>query len=67
LQQLKLRNPVLIGFGIRDKASFDAACRHANGAIIGTAYIRAIEKAADVDAATREFLSGVVGVEAGAI
>ena len=67
LQQLKLRNPVLIGFGIRDKASFDAACRHASGAIIGTAYIRAIEKAADVDAATREFLSGVVGVEAGAI
>ena len=67
LQQLKLRNPVLIGFGIRDKASFDAACRHASGAIIGTAYIRAIEKAADVDAATREFLSGVVGVEARAI
>jgi tryptophan synthase alpha chain len=67
LQQLKLRNPVLVGFGIRDKASFDAACRYANGAIIGTAYIRAIEKATDVDAATREFLSGIVGVEAGAV
>jgi tryptophan synthase alpha chain len=67
LQQMKLRNPVLIGFGIRDKASFDAACRHANGAIIGTAYIRAIGQATDVDAATREFLSGVVGVEAGTV
>ena len=67
LQQMKLRNPVLIGFGIRDKASFDAACRHANGAIIGTAYIRAIESATDVDVATREFLSGIVGVEAGAV
>jgi tryptophan synthase alpha chain len=67
LQQMKLRNPVLIGFGIRDKASFDAACRHANGAIIGTAYIRAIESAPDVDVATREFLSGIVGVEAGAV
>jgi tryptophan synthase alpha chain len=67
LQQMKLRNPVLIGFGIRDKASFNAACRHANGAIIGTAYIRAIENATDVDAATRKFLSGVVGVEAGKV
>jgi tryptophan synthase alpha chain len=67
LQQMKLRNPVLIGFGIRDKGSFDAACRHANGAIIGTAYIRAIENATDVDAATRKFLSGVVGVEAGKV
>ena len=67
LQQMKLRNPVLVGFGIRDKASFDTACRHANGAIIGTAYIRAIEQAADIDAATRKFLSGIVGVEAGAV
>ncbi|HEV2480354.1 MAG TPA: tryptophan synthase subunit alpha [Puia sp.] len=67
LQQMQLRNPVLVGFGIRDRASFDAACRHANGAIIGTAYIRAIGQATDVDAATREFLSGIVGVEAGAV
>lgn len=67
LQQMKLRNPVLVGFGIRDRDSFDAACRHANGAIIGTAYIRAIDQATDVDAATREFLSGIVGVEAGAL
>ena len=67
LQQLKLRNPVQIGFGIRDKASFDAACRYVNGAIIGTAYVRAIEEAADVDAATRKFVSGIVGVEAGTV
>ena len=45
LQQMGLRNPVLVGFGIRDKASFEAACLHANGAIIGTAYIRALEQA----------------------
>jgi len=67
LRQMKLRNPVMVGFGIRDRSSFDAACRHANGAIIGTAYIRAIEQAADIDAATRKFLSGIAGVEAGAV
>lgn len=67
LKQMKLRNPVMVGFGIRDRASFDAACRHANGAIIGTAYVRAIDDATDIGAATRKFLSGIVGVEAGAI
>jgi tryptophan synthase alpha chain len=48
LERMKLRNSVLVGFGIRDRASFEAACRHANGAIIGTAYIKALE-AADED------------------
>jgi tryptophan synthase alpha chain len=67
LQEMKLRNPVLIGFGIRDRTSFDAACSHANGAIIGTAYIRAIEQATDIDGATREFLWATVGVEAGKV
>jgi tryptophan synthase alpha chain len=43
LQQMQLKNPVLVGFGIRDKASFDAACLHANGAIIGSAFVRALE------------------------
>jgi tryptophan synthase alpha chain len=60
LQQMKLRNPVLIGFGIRDKGSFEAACRYANGAIIGTAYIRALEGAVDLGAATKKFLSGML-------
>ena len=37
-----VRNPVIIGFGIHDKASFDAACSYADGAIIGSAFIQAI-------------------------
>ena len=44
LKHMKLKNPVLVGFGIKDKETFDAACHNANGAIIGTAYIRALEK-----------------------
>lgn len=60
LQQMKLRNPVLVGFGIRDKATFEMASRHANGAIIGTAYIRALEQGGDVNAATKKFLSTIL-------
>jgi len=45
LEGMGLKNPVLVGFSIRDRASFEAACLHTNGAIIGTAYIRALENA----------------------
>src|SRR5215831_13315562 len=31
IQSLKLRNPVLVGFGIKDKESFIDACQYANG------------------------------------
>jgi tryptophan synthase alpha chain len=60
LEEMQLRNPVLVGFGVRDKNSFEAACRHTQGAIIGTAFIRAIEGAADIGTATREFLGTIV-------
>jgi tryptophan synthase alpha chain len=60
LEEMRLRNPVLVGFGVRDKNSFEAACRNTQGAIIGTAYIRAIEGAADIGKATKEFLSSIL-------
>lgn len=59
LQAMKLQNPVLVGFGIKDKETFDTACKYANGAIIGTAYIKAIEGAEDVEAKTKEFIKNV--------
>lgn len=60
LKSLHLQNPVLVGFGIKDKTSFDEACRYANGAIIGSAYIKALENVVDVEAATEVFLHGVL-------
>ncbi|RYF99298.1 MAG: tryptophan synthase subunit alpha [Chitinophagaceae bacterium] len=60
LKAMKLANPVLVGFGIKDKRTFDAACEHANGAIIGTAYIKALGEGTDVTETTKEFLGGVL-------
>jgi tryptophan synthase alpha chain len=60
LQSLKLKNPVLVGFGIKDKATFETACKYANGAIIGSAYIKALESDDNVETATREFLNGIL-------
>ena len=61
LRDLGLRNPVLIGFGIKDKATFDAACQYTAGAIIGTAYIRALENGKSISQATKEFVHGIIG------
>ena len=61
LKQLKLKNPVLVGFGIKDRSTFQTASDHANGAIIGTAYINAIGKSNDVNATTRDFLQSILG------
>ncbi|RAJ87640.1 tryptophan synthase alpha chain [Chitinophaga dinghuensis] len=59
LKNMQLKNPVMIGFGIRDKATFDAAAAHANGAIIGTAFIKAIENSTDLKATIKDFVAGV--------
>ena len=61
LQSMNLKNPVLVGFGIKDNATFEAACAHANGAIIGTAFIKAIGDTDDVEEETSKFLQKIKG------
>jgi tryptophan synthase alpha chain len=56
---MNLKNPVLVGFGIKDRTTFQAACKYANGAIIGSAYIKALENS-DTEEATKKFLEGVL-------
>jgi tryptophan synthase alpha chain len=60
LQQMNLKNPILVGFGIKDKQTFTAACKYTNGAIIGSAYINALQNAPDVGSATKQFLDGIL-------
>jgi tryptophan synthase alpha chain len=60
LKSLQLKNPVLVGFGIKDKTTFESACRHASGAIIGSAYIKALEKSTNIASDTRTFLSSIL-------
>jgi tryptophan synthase alpha chain len=60
LKGYRLQNPVLVGFGIRDRETFDTACKHANGAIIGTAYIQQLEHSDEVEKATHDFLGSIL-------
>src|SRR5688572_14698427 len=60
LKNLRLRNFILVGFGIKDKSTFDAACQHADGAIIGSAFIKALEGATDEQQSVKQFLKSII-------
>jgi tryptophan synthase alpha chain len=60
LQSMKLANPVLVGFGIKDQATFESASKYTNGAIIGTAFIKALENTKDIAGSVKQFLSGIL-------
>jgi tryptophan synthase alpha chain len=60
LSSYRLNNPILVGFGIKDKATFDAVKPHANGAIIGSAFIQALGKGEVTEVTTKNFISSVL-------
>jgi tryptophan synthase alpha chain len=60
IQAMKLKNPTLIGFGISDKETFDTACQYANGAIIGSAFIKALTNGDDVKLVTQQFIKSIL-------
>ena len=55
-----LRNPILVGFGISDRNRFRQACAHVSGAIIGSAFIRAISAAPEPATAAGQFIREVL-------
>ncbi|MRG46081.1 tryptophan synthase subunit alpha [Chitinophaga sp. SYP-B3965] len=61
LKEMKLKNPVLIGFGIKDKQTFAAACANSNGAIIGSAFVKAIENSTNLQSSIQSFVQGIKG------
>lgn len=44
VRQMNLKNPRMIGFGISDHATFTNACKYANGAIIGSAFLKSLDE-----------------------
>ena len=61
IEALQLDNPKLIGFGISDAHTFRTACEYFNGAIIGSAFIRALAgQEGRVAEATRDFVHSIL-------
>lgn len=46
---MNLKNPHLIGFGISNKATLDTVNKYSSGAIIGSAFIKALNETQDVE------------------
>ena len=59
IQQMKLTNPALIGFGISDHESFEVACRHMQGAIIGSAFVKMLGKGKVDEKEIGAFIEGI--------
>jgi tryptophan synthase alpha chain len=43
IKAMALKNPAIIGFGISNSTNFDKACEYANGAIVGSAFVKLLE------------------------
>lgn len=59
IQSMNLKNPLMVGFGIADKASFQTACQYASGAIIGSAFIKAISSPGDLKTNIHSFIKSI--------
>ena len=55
INNLSLKNPKIIGFGISDKKSYNEACKYSNGAIIGTNFIKSLDEN-DLSNSIREYI-----------
>lgn len=56
---MQLKNPRLIGFGISNKETFDAACREASGAIIGSKFISLLGSEESIDDAAKKLIAAI--------
>lgn len=63
INAMNLRNPRLIGFGIKDNATYLKACDYANGAIIGSAFIRVLQETKDLENDVRNFVRDIKNPE----
>ena len=61
IAEMDLRNPRLIGFGISNHETFSTACQYAAGAIIGSAFIKALQSNTNLQKTIQEFVDMVRG------
>ena len=60
VKALNLTNPLVVGFGISNRESFNEVCKYASGAIIGSAFVRMLEEQKDWKKGTEEFVKGIL-------
>lgn len=56
---MNLKNPRLIGFGISNKTTFDAACENASGAIIGSKFVTLLGSEPSIEKAAEKLIQAI--------
>ena len=59
VKALKLKNPLVIGFGISNRETFNHACSYANGAIIGSAFVKMLNETIDWKKGISDFVKQI--------
>lgn len=60
IKEMKLKNPIVIGFGIHNFETFSKACEYANGAIIGSAFVKALDRSKDLKKDISAFVTNIL-------
>ena len=61
VNKLNLNNSALIGFGISNQESFKETCKYADGAIIGSAFVKLLGKSGDLHTNIESFIKDIKG------
>ena len=59
IHDMDLKNPTLVGFGVSNKPTFDAACEFSRGAIIGSAFIKALSEQGSIRSAVETLMKQI--------
>lgn len=59
INSMNLKNPRLIGFGISNKSTLEMVNRYSSGAIVGSAFIKALDQTKDVEKGVALLLDGL--------
>lgn len=59
INDLNLKNPRLIGFGISNHETYKKACQYANGVIIGSAFIKSLGQKGDLKSIINNFVASI--------
>lgn len=60
VKSMQLKNPCVIGFGISSAETFDNACQYASGAIIGSAFVKALEGSGTISNKVKQFINSII-------
>lgn len=59
IKSIGLKSPRMIGFNIKDKKTFTDACVYANGAIIGSAFVRMLSASSNLEDDINQFIQNI--------